>query len=52
MKDKPLTFYPGQSVKRAIGEISEADHNRPKSHVVELAVKAFATLWAVIATKL
>jgi hypothetical protein len=44
-KERPMSIYPDETVKRAIADISTADHNRPQSHVVELAVKAFAMLW-------
>jgi hypothetical protein len=45
MKQKPVTFYPGQHTRHALEKIGQADHNRPKAHVVELAVKAFAVLF-------
>ena len=45
MKEKPLTIYPDPNVRRAVSRISEEDHDRPLSKVVELAVKAFAVLW-------
>jgi hypothetical protein len=44
-KERPMSIYPGETVKRAVADISKADHDRPHSHVVELAIKAFAVLW-------
>lgn len=45
MREKPLTVYPSGDLRRAIEKISDDDHDRPMSKVVELAIKAFAVQW-------
>lgn len=40
-----VTIYPSPEVKRAIEEIAEDDHDRPVSHVAEMALRAWVMLY-------
>jgi hypothetical protein len=45
MRSDQLTIYPGTELRRAAERISEQDHGRPISKVVEMALKAYCVLY-------